>query len=438
MSFINSFFEKKFEHAQSLFFDMRFLFFGFTLISSLGFLIIYSFLYGYYFSGNEIFQISNFSIVSNVMPFNLQTLTITSIFFICIYYIFSIFISLIIKKKGMKLNNFIIFVFTALILNVSIIMFFANEVTFTSMVSFCLIWGFVGLIICYIYVAIKTMEHSFVTIKGFAFHIVVFAFSLFVLNSMGILGELETLKIISVFSVPSLLIITTIFHFFHGKEWFKLISYLPITLIISVLILLILEKYNLIFISNIITLSILALLLHFIILKLMKWLPKITKWLPKMSGIKRKFSINTKIDLGMKEGKEKKGFVYNVISQCYSMLSNKANNTPKLAIGLILLLAFVLLPRLSLSCGQLIRMINQSYEKPIKITYVKQSGKESNLFGNYYIENNSTLYVSNKCWELEIIKPVNYHIKSVNKEDQENKENKKMCKNQNWFDIFVK
>ena len=106
--------------------------------------------------------------------------------------------------------------------------------------------------------------------------------------------------------MPSLLIITTIFHFFHGKEWFKLISYLPITLIISVLILLILEKYNLIFISNIITLSILALLLHFIILKLMKWLPKITKWLPKMSGIKRKFSINTKIDLGMKEGKEKR------------------------------------------------------------------------------------------------------------------------------------
>ncbi len=317
-------------------------------------------------------------------------------------------------------------------------MFFANEVTFTSMISFCLIWGFVGLIICYIYVAIKTMEHTFVTIKGFVFHIVVFAFSLFVLNSMGILGELETLKIISVFSVPSLLIITTIFHFFCGKEWFKLISYLPITLIISSLLLLILEKFNLIFISNIITLSILVPLLHVIILKLMKWLPKITKWLPKMSEIKRKFSINTKIDWGMKEGKENKGFVYNVISQCYSMLSNKANNAPKLAIGLILLLAFVLLPRLSLSCGQLIRMINQSYEKPIKITYVNQSGKESNLFGNYYIENNSTLYVSNKCWELEIIKPVNYHIKSVNKEDEENKENKKMCKNQNWFDIFVK
>ncbi|MEH7282319.1 hypothetical protein V7119_27020 [Bacillus toyonensis] len=438
MNFINSFFEKNFEHAQSLFFDVRFFFFGFTLVSSLGFLIIYSFLYGYYFSGNEIFQISNFSIVSNVMPFNLQILTITSIFFICIYYIFSIFISLIIKKKGMKLNAFIIFVFTALILNVSITMFFANEVTFTSMVSFCLIWGFVGLIICYIYVAIKTMEHSFVTIKGFAFHIVVFAFLLFVLNSMGIVGELETLRIISVFSVPSLLIITTIFHFFRGKEWFKLISYLPITLIISVLILLILEKFNLIFISNIITLSILVPLFHFIILKVIKWLPKITKWLPKMSEIKRKFSINTKIDLGMKKGKENKGFVYNVISQCYSMLSNKANNAPKLAIGLILLLAFVLLPRLSLSCGQLIRMINQSYEKPIKITYVNQSGKEINLFGNYYIENNSTLYASNKCWELEIIKPVNYHIKSVNKEDEENKENKEMCKNQNWFDIFVK
>lgn len=438
MSFINSFFENKGEHVQRLFFDIRFLFFGFTLISSLGFLIVYSFLYGYYFSGNEIFQISNFSIVSNVIPFNLQTLTITSIFFVCIYYIFSVFISLMIKNKGMKLNASILFVFTALILNGAITMFFANEVTFTSMLSFCLLWIFVSLIICYIYISIKTLEHPLVTVSGFAFHIVVFAFSLCVLKFMGILGELETLKIISVFSVPSLLIITTIFHFFRRRKWFKVISYLPITLIISVLILLILEEFNLIFISNIITLSILVLLLHFIILK-------ITKWLPKMSEIKRKFSINAKFDLGMKEGKEKwkenKGFVYNVISQYYRMLLNKANNTPKLAIALILLLAFVLLPRLSLSCGQLIRIINEAYESSVEITYVNQSGKEKEMIGNYYIENNSTLYIANKCWELEVIKPVNYHIKSVNKEDEENKENKGnkgMCKNQNWFNIFVK
>ncbi|TPV45952.1 hypothetical protein [Bacillus dicomae] len=417
MSFINSFFEKNFEHAQSLFFDVRFLFFGFTLISSLGFLIIYSFLYGYYFGGDEIFQISNFSIISNLIPFNLKTLTITSIFFVCIYYIFSVFISLIIKNKGMKLHTSILLVFTALLLNVAITMFFANELTFTSMLSFCLIWVFVGLIICYIYVAIKTLEHPFVTISGFLFHIVVFASLLYVLGSMGILEELEILKIISVLSVPSLIIITTMFHYYHRKRWFDLISYLSISLTISVVIVFILEKYNLIFISNIITLIILVLILHFIILKIMKWLPK-------MSEIKKKFSINVKFELGIKEEKERqkesKGFLYNLIAQCYSMLLNKANNTPKLAISLILLLAFVLLPRLSLSCGQLIRGINEAYESSVEITYVNQSGKEKGLIGNYYIENNSTLYVANKCWELEVIKPVNYHIKPMDKGNKQN------------------
>lgn len=99
----------------------------------------------------------------------------------------------------------------------------------------------------------------------------------------------------------------------------------------------------------------------------------------------------------------------------YSILSNKADSVSKLGIGLILLFSFVLLPRISLLSGQSIRMINQDYEKQIEIIYVNQSGKESNLIGNYYMENNSTLYISNRHWDLEVIKPVNYHIKPIDK-----------------------
>ncbi len=64
------------------------------------------------------------------------------------------------------------------------------------------------------------------------------------------------------------------------------------------------------------------------------------------------------------------------------------------------------------------------FEKPIKITYVNQSGKESDLVGNYYIENNSILYISNRCWELEVIKPINYHIKLIDKENKQRCEKK--------------
>lgn len=111
---------------------------------------------------------------------------------------------------------------------------------------------------------------------------------------------------------------------------------------------------------------------------------------------------------------------YNVIHLCYSTFSSKSDNSLKLLIGIILLGVFVFLPRLSLSCGQLIRMINQDYEKQIEIIYVHQSGKEGNLIGNYYIENNSTLYISNRHWDLEVIKPVNYHIKPIDKKGKQN------------------
>ncbi|MDA2168429.1 hypothetical protein R1C46_07170 [Bacillus tropicus] len=451
MSFINSFFEKKFEHAQSLFFDIRFLFFSFTLISSLGFLIIYSFLYGYYFSGNGMFQISNFNIISNLVPFSIQTLTITSIFFICIYYIISAAVPLVRKNKGKKVAVFILLALMIFLLNLAITMFFANEITFPSMLSFSIIWVFVLLVICFLSTIILTEKHPIIMIEGIVFQFFLLPLIGKVLSVLKVLEESTFIELSTIFFIPSLFITIIIFRHYHNKRWFVLISYLPISVIISSLIWLNLTGNKIMFLSKITTFILVLLIMHFSIVMIVELVKLLVKLVKKKRNKKKEIGHSVKVGAETEEQEyakakavENKGAIYKVIFLCYNIFSNKADGILKLAIGLILLFAFVWLPRVSLLSGQSIRMINQSYEKPIKITYVNQSGKESDLFGNYYMENNSTLYIANKCWELEVVKPINYYIKSVNKEDEENKENKedkenkKMCKNQNWFDLFVK
>lgn len=443
MNFINSFFEKNFEHVQSLFFDVRFLFFGFTLISSLGFLIIYSFLYGYYFSGEEIFHNSNFNIVSNLVPFSIQTLTVTSIFFICSYYIISASIPLVRKNKEKKGAIVILFVLIIFLLNLAITMFFANEITFNSVLSFSLIWVFILGVICYLYTIVIAGEYPIIMIKGVMFQFLLLPLFAKILSVMKVLEENKFLELSTILFIPSLFMTMIIFRYchenfshWHNMKGFYFISKLPLSIIISILVWLSLVGNKILSFSKMTTLILILLAVYIVIMiivTLAKFSGKILKSLVKL--VKEKRNKKKKAENDNSENRieeieaekpeqikeksvEKRGVTYKVIFLFYSILSNKADSVSKLGIGLILLFSFVLLPRISLLSGQSIRMINQDYEKQIEIIYVNQSGKESNLIGNYYIENNSTLYISNRHWDLEVIKPVNYHIKPIDKKNK--------------------
>ncbi|MGH0925959.1 hypothetical protein [Bacillus pacificus] len=297
MNFINSFFEKNFEHVQSLFFDVRFLFFGFTLISSLGFLIIYSFLYGYYFSGEEIFHNSNFNIVSNLVPFSIQTLTVTSIFFICSYYIISASIPLVRKNKEKKGAIVILFVLIIFLLNLAITMFFANEITFNSVLSFSLIWVFILGVICYLYTIVIAGEYPIIMIRGVMFQFLLLPLFAKILSVMKVLEENKFLELSTILFIPSLFMTMIIFRYchenfshWHNMKGFYFISKLPLSIIISILVWLSLVGNKILSFSKMTTLILILLAVYIVIMiivTLAKFSGKILKSLVKLVKEKR-------------------------------------------------------------------------------------------------------------------------------------------------------
>lgn len=102
LSFFERILGKQSNDIQFVYSSVALIIFAIGLISSIGFLNIYFFLYGYYFGGEG--HISNFSIISNLIPFNIQTLSIISIFLICIYYTISGLLS-ILREKDKKIED---------------------------------------------------------------------------------------------------------------------------------------------------------------------------------------------------------------------------------------------------------------------------------------------------------------------------------------------
>jgi len=80
-------------------------------------------------------------------------------------------------------------------------------------------------------------------------------------------------------------------------------------------------------------------------------------------------------------------------------------------VGVVMLISFILFPYLSLICGKGIRSVNASEELPLIVLYINQDGNKETICANYFLENNSILYVSNENWELEVTKPIKYHMK---------------------------
>lgn len=310
-------------------------------------------------------------------------------------------------------------IFSIYLLNMSLTAFFANKITYQSTFSFLLIWILIGFLFCFIYIIIKLPENGFVIVKGLFFSF----FALFIITMILTLLKFELNEFyIQVLFISFFLIVTLIFQRFYNLKWIAFISYFPFSFTLFFIILSIVDKYFLkipilIFIVAVLILAFSTTFLYY-----------------ERFYIKEKNHINhEKAKLKMDNYYEDKrqdisdikneamdinnskngGLLYKTIIMFYKMFSGKTNTGIKFMLGLLLLAVFIWTPRLSMFCGQAIRTLNLPYGNQIEINYINQNGVEGNILGNFYIEHNSTLYISNSEWRLETIKPINYHIKPI-------------------------
>lgn len=350
--------EKKINYLSMLYMNVKFILFAFSIVSILGFLITYNFLYGYYFSGDVNFKISNFSIISSFIPFDTRTLLMTSFFLICIYYIISGTYFLV-KKTEKKTLGIVLIIVSIFFINISLSLFFSTDVTPKSLFYFLLVWIFIGSIFGVTYILLYSIFNYMLLIKGIILTIMFFL-------------------MINVF-IKDL------------NSEFKLTVFFVIWLIISCLLICFKRVYFIEYIGG---------------------------------YFKKKYK---RKKLNVDESKEKinklqsnrnvymidqyKSPLYKALKFLFFALIQKNNSEKKILIGLVLLISYILIPYLSLTCGKVIRNANDTVELPLVISYVHQNGQKENMYANYFLEDNSILYISNKDWELEVIKPMNYHVR---------------------------
>ncbi|MGF9975517.1 hypothetical protein [Viridibacillus arvi] len=222
---IESIFSSKTEYFSKVFSNIKFIIFAFSVVSILGFLLVYSFLYGYYFSGNFESKISSFNIISNLIPFDIRTLTMTAFYFICIFYIILGFISLLKGDKKNKKNMIISLLLIAVIITTMLALFFASVISFKSIASFSLIWLFLGSFVWLLFIIINIFFKPIIAMNSSIITFFVWTILIKLLSFLPIEDILfQQLMFILLFVIWPVII--TIYIFFEDKNWMIFLIYL--------------------------------------------------------------------------------------------------------------------------------------------------------------------------------------------------------------------
>jgi hypothetical protein len=356
------------------------------IFSALSFLTTYSFLYGYYFGGEINNSDSNFDLYRRFVPFHINTMTFT-------YLMISLSVSLIIYslKIANEKENFykVIAVFCIFFLHVSMTIFFSREITMKNLLIFSLIWVFPILIGMMILFFINGMRNSFKTISG------------------GLLG----VTIISMYIILQEKL---------SEEWSVIL--LNIALFTSGIILSYIKygKYiNFIFVlpySFILTLSIIGftpLLDNFKdFSKLSRLLIAIIVSLIISIIVSRIFKNNFIEKVRTPLIKNARGSINKVIYEFITVILNpKTHKGAILFVILMLLGAYVMIPRVSISTAKIIRSFTPSSEIQYDLIFIKDYiGKPETVEGMIVAEQDNVIYISNENWELEQVKISEYYV----------------------------
>lgn len=391
-------------------FEGRFILFIVSILSFLGFPLVYNFLYGYYFAGTDEIIISIFQAYSNLVSFDLQLYSVISVFFIGNYYILNSLLRTLLGNKRsaqQKIKSVLIIsiLFTALF-SIIFAIFFGGEISPEKVVSFFLLFvsilffiGLLGSIGYIISVQINRTCVNFQIILGYMY-IVVYMIKLFHFGEIFWLISLSMLiyylAIISsainnfiiekahLFTISWSMVTVTYFNFLNQESPIFFCIFYFTSMLIFILILYKLYVLKIHQMDN-----------QLIILQFQDHVNYVT--------VEKMVSTNSEII--------KHGLIMYLFKHLQLYFFEKNNNSKKISISITAIVAFLLTPQIALMCGYGVRVMNDvSSEHKYEITLNTVKETKVRIKANYYIISGNEIIYSDENWKLARIKSDNYII----------------------------
>ena len=359
---------------------------AFAIFSAMSFLTTYSFLFGYYFGGEINNSFSNFEVYRRFVPFHLNTMTFTYLMITLSVTLIIYSIKFLMEKR--VINKFLTII-CLVIFHLMMTVFFSQEINIRNVLYFGAIWViplYIGVMILFLVHGIRA---PFKTYSGVFYGLSIIIFYRMFFHSNLSEEWILILGNVALFSVGAL------FSKFSYNKYWNFIFIFPYIFLILVIVLIftILDFYKeqtgLIRAGIIIGFPlILSIILSYFFRKRFKGKDR----LENVSG--------------------ENNFINKVILDVLVELFNPKTHKRALFFIIIMLLgAYVMIPRVSTATAKIIRSFTPVSEFQYDLISVKDlEGQSKTIKGIIVAEHDGVIYISNEGWELEQVKTDSYFV----------------------------
>lgn len=376
-------------------------------IPSIMYLLTYSFLYGFYFSGNDYNNLNTFNIIKYFVPFNFNTLSYTGLLFSVVIGTFLIISKMIFSKK---IFSIIFGAFFALIVHVLLAIFFINDPQKEEIINFIKIWAIPYFYVCIVYVSIKVIENPLKSFFSIGLSFIIAILILILLPAFewdsGIKGTLLIMTIIT--------LLVFIINKFKINIYLIALYLFPYIYLVTLVIFLITNKYLLKFNwewSIILLIVIPAALFDFFIFNYIK-----------KKNLMHHFEnkpLFTEDNFNLKDFFLAPHYFINKDKVKVKDKAKDINRNKYILIYLQSLLLLVIIffiyattPKLAISTGYLIRNYSNEDSKIDMIEY-SLNNELRTLEGKVIVEDGNKLYISDENYNLAIINSQFYKASKI-------------------------
>lgn len=391
-------------------FEGKFILFIVSILSFLGFPLVYNFLYGYYFGGTNEIVISIFQAYSNLISFDLKLLTVITVFFIGNYYIITSLLKVLLNSERSApqkiISTLILILLFIGLFSIIFAIFFGGKINPEKVLSFFLLFisalffiGAIGSISYVVSVQINRACINFQIIIGYIY-IVIFMIKLFHFE--------ELFWLLSIFMLSYFLAIisSNINNFTIEKAHLFTISWSMVTITYFDF----LNKESVMFFSIFYFFS----MLIFILVLNKLYVLKIYQMHNQLIILQFQDHVNylvvERISSIHKEI-TRQGLIVYLFKHLQLYFSDENNNSKKMMISIIAVFTFLITPQIALMSGYGVRMMNiDSGNQKYEITFNTSKKTNVKIKANYYIISGNEIIYSDENWKLARIKSDNYII----------------------------